>query len=308
MSLRVGVTETSQTEVFEAVCEAIRECRMEPVKLSLGPLRWNEPTCHVVLPLPPPGDRKEQVRLCHALDLMGIPYVGQDARAQHLALNKFATGQRLRFHGMDVPERWLLTDLSQVSIVPDDVFPVIVKPVWEGSSAGIWPDSVANDREDVKRLAGRIRYEFGNTASVIVEQFLPGREFSVGVIGQDPLPALEVVVAEIKDHGPFLSAKAKAESLAPNICPANLDPVLREELPYLASRAIRLIGCSGVARVDMRLDAQGRPHILEVNAMPGLHPERSDIPKMARAAGWSYADLIWRLVEETRVSYHDRKR
>lgn len=301
--LRVGVTETLKANVAEAVCESLRECGMEPVMLGIDGLMSEARLCNVVFPLPPPKTRREQVWLCHKLDLIGVPYVGRDARAQHLALNKFAAGRRLKSYGIRVPKRWLIRSLREE--LPSFPYPVIVKPCWEGSSAGIWPDSVADNAAEVTFLIERGLAKMEQP--VIVEEFLPGREFSVGVIGSEPLPVLEVDVASIRGHGPFLSAQAKAEHLATNICPARIDDGLEEELSRLAVRAVRALGCTGAARVDIRMDIradrQGIPHVLEVNAMPGLDPEHSDVPRMARAAGWSYVDLIWKLVEEARIEH-----
>lgn len=301
--LRVGVTETPKDRVAEAVADALRDCGMEPVRLGVDTLLADIGIhrCDVIFPLPPQGSRREQIWLCHRLDLVGVPYVGRDARAQHLALNKFAAGRRLRSYGVRTPRRWLIQSLEDP--LPGFPYPVIVKPCWEGSSAGIWPDSVASDADEVTFLIRRVMEKLDQPA--IVEEFLPGREFSVGVAGSEVLPVLEVDVASIRAHGPFLSAQAKSEHLAVNICPANIDQALEEELSQLALRSVRAIGCTGAARVDIRLDFQkdrgGRPHVLEVNGMPGLDPDHSDIPRMARAAGWSYADLIWRLVEDARI-------
>jgi len=306
MTLRAGVTQAANRRVFEAVCEAVRERGAEPVPLDPETLEADLAArrCDVVFPLPPAGRRWWQIWLCHRLDLLGVPYAGRDAEAQRLALDKAETGHRLREYGIPTPRRCLM--VPNRSVLQRRHYPVIVKPAWEGSSHGIWPDSMASDEAEATALARRVMEELHQPA--VIEQFIAGREFSVAVIAGETLPILEVDVANMRDgHPPLLSERAKREHLAPNYCPADVTPSLAERLRQTAVRAVGVLGCTGVARVDMRLDSLNRPRVLEINAMPGLDPDHSDVPRMARAAGWSYANLIWRLIEDAMAMARPRE-
>jgi D-alanine-D-alanine ligase len=183
-------------------------------------------------------------------------------------------------------------------------FPAIVKPLHEGSSKGIYDSCVVRTKEELEREAQIVLSTYEQPA--LVEEFLPGREFTVALLGNgDSLRTLPIV--ELKFDAlppgvnPIYSYEAKwiwdrsEKPLDIFQCPAVLEQSLRDEIESMCRSAFRVLNCRDWARIDVRLDADGRPHILEINPLPGILPRPEDnscFPKAARAAGMSYNRLI----------------
>lgn len=252
------------------------------------------------------------------LEMLGIPFTGASALTLALTLDKPTAKKVFTYHGVATPRfftvppgqsvqqawraaasRWRAAPDTPADDLP---FPLFVKPAREGSSIGITPASVVYDEAAlVDRVAG-VHTRYGQAA--LVEEFLPGREFTVGIVGNgDPLafPILEINYDAIPPgHGPVYSYQFKQEWDDDQLylCPAPVEPTLADALREAALAAFRVTRCRDVARVDLRLDAAGVPHVLEINPIPGLVPDFSDLPRMAKAAGWSYAALVNRIVAE----------
>jgi D-alanine-D-alanine ligase len=179
-----------------------------------------------------------------------------------------------------------------------------VKPLHEGSSKGIYNANVVHDGVALRREAHAILEAYHEP--VLVEEFLPGREFTVALLGNGEgtrvLPIVEMLFDALpQGMNPIYSYEAKwiwdrAESpLKIFQCPANVDPGLRHEIETICKTAFQVLNCRDWARIDVRLDAHGRPNILEINPLPGILPKVEDnscFPKAARAAGLSYNTLI----------------
>jgi D-alanine-D-alanine ligase len=191
-------------------------------------------------------------------------------------------------------------------------FPLFVKPVREGSGMGINGHSIVRNRSELERQVAWVMATYRQPA--LVETYLPGREFTVGLIGNtrygdlspiDPFynaqgyhvfPVLEVDATQGAGQGLY-NALAKSflpgEEGAPAYrCPAPIAPALADELQRLAILAFEAIGGLDFGRVDFKLDAEGRPHLLEINTLPGLNPLASDMCIVARAEGVPYETLI----------------
>jgi D-alanine-D-alanine ligase len=196
-------------------------------------------------------------------------------------------------------------------------FPLFVKPAREGTGMGVDLQAVV---EDEARLRERVAYVIQTYRQpALVETYLPGREFTVGLLGRRDavattrrlhlygpdgfhrFPILEIESQQSVTPGVYgYNAKSKdlTEPGAPGyICPADLDPKTAERLNRLALRAHRAIGAKDVSRVDFRLDSQGEPYLLEINTLPGLNPAVSDLCIMARAEGLPYPDLILEILD-----------
>lgn len=254
------------------------------------------------------GDARES-HVPAILEMLGIPYTGSKVLAQALSLNKAAAKRFWRDAG-------LLTAPFQVfargdePLAPGLEFPLFVKPVQEGSGMGIDEGSVVRD---VPALYERVRWLIAcYRQPALVETYLPGREFTVGLVGNrlrggesrrpgfydvegfHVFPVLEIDVSPVSEAGtPYSSYLKMDKALDLNyLCPAPIDPALADELQKLAVRAFEVLGCLDVARVDFRLSADGRPMLMEINTLPGLNPVYSDIVIAARAGGVDYAILI----------------
>ena len=241
------------------------------------------------------------------LDMLEIPYTGSDPLTLGLCLDKRRTKEVLRSNGVPTPRFWIVTSLAEIP--PRLRYPLMVKPTLEGSSKGV------TDRSLVKNLHElRHRVEWVLTTyrqPVLLEEFLPGREFTVAMLGNGPelraLPIVEINFATLpKGVNPIYSYEAKwlwdreEDPLQIFTCPAKIDPVLQGEIEAVSKQAFRVMGCRDWCRIDVRLDALGHPQVIEMNPLPGILPrpeQNSCFPKAARAAGLSYEELILTVVD-----------
>jgi len=187
--------------------------------------------------------------------------------------------------------------------------PALVKPLHEGSSKGIPERALCRTPEEVERRVAEVVESYGQPA--LVERFLPGREFTCAVLGTGraarALPLVEVRFAALPaGAAPIYGYEAKwvwdttADPLDIFACPAEVEPPLAAAVERTALTVYRALGCRDWGRVDLRLDARGVPHVLEVNPLPGVLPDprqNSCFPKAARAAGLEYEALILRVLE-----------
>jgi D-alanine-D-alanine ligase len=183
-------------------------------------------------------------------------------------------------------------------------FPAIVKPLHEGSSKGVYNSSVVQNRAELLREVDAVCMTYREPA--LVEEFLSGREFTVALLGNGidlrVLPIVEIMFDALPPGAaPIYSYEAKwvwdtvEKPLEIYGCPAELDGVLLRQIEDLARKTYRVLRCRDWSRIDIRLDASGKPHIIEINPLPGILPRPEDnscFPKAARAAGMTYNQLI----------------
>lgn len=225
------------------------------------------------------------------LEHMGIAYTGSDPLTLGLALDKGLAKTVAARAGIPTAP-WVVCRSADDIDLPFG-FPVFAKPAWEGSSKGIRSSSLVRDPECLKDMIAWITGTYGQPA--IVEPFLPGREFSVGLLGNDPVdifPVMEVRPAEIIPLDSFVySYETKSANLERFICPADVDPWLEAAMKEMAVAVFRALDIRDLARVDIRLDASGQPMFMEVNPLPGLS-SGSLYPIQAAAAGLDHGQLI----------------
>ena len=242
------------------------------------------------------------------LESLGIPFTGSNSITLALALDKAKTKQILASEGLPTPS-WQLFPTPTTLLNPRLEFPLIVKPNREGSSKGIWRESVVGDAAALSRQVAHVYARYRQ--EVLVEEFIDGVELTVGVIGQDPLPILEINFAPCETSGEFFYSWRMKEfqgdrsmGLAPILhCPARLDAATTEQVQAIALRAHRALGCVDFSRTDIRLRADGTPFVLEINPLPGLSPFESNFPIMTAAAGLSHPALIQRIVDLAMARY-----
>ncbi len=230
-------------------------------------------------------------------ELCGLAYTGAPVEALTLCRSKARTKALLRGFGLPTAPFAVVEPDGPIPSI-DWAGPMIVKPEAEDASLGIDQESVIRSPVDLPPLVGRIRARYGG--SVLIEMYLPGPEYNVGIIATPrptALPVAQVLFADRSDAWPILTYAAKwdvgsAEDLAsPIACPAPIEPELAARLSELALAAFRATACRDYARVDFRLDALGEPMILEVNPNPDLAPE-AGWSRAARIAGLSHAEAI----------------
>ena len=260
------------------------------------------------------GDSRE-AQVPALLELLGVPYTASRVLANAIALDKTMTKRVWRDNGLPVAEFQEFSDGGE-ALSPALTFPLFVKPAREGTGMGMDGKAVVrNEKELRKRVAWVIaRYQ----QPALVEDYLPGREFTVGVLGRKGatkylprpelygrngyhrFPVLEVDTADSVTPGVY-GHDAKSLGLdqagVPGfICPAKIEPGLARSLQDLAVRAHEAIGALDVSRVDMRMDELGQPRLMEINSLPGLTPDFSDLCVLAKTDGIGYRDLILQIL------------
>lgn len=226
------------------------------------------------------------------LELMGIPYTGSSSYTTSLTLRKHVVNALLDSAGLPVPR---FTTIRRGDPVRSIGFPAICKPSAEDGSIGIAQNSVVRTR---RALAERLESMLTGWDEVLVQRYIEGREVNVGIVGDTVLPISEIDFAGMpKGLWHIVSYRSKWDTgsdedlgAAPR-CPARLKPALVQEIRRISMAAWRLVGGYGYGRVDVRIDPQGRPWILEVNANPDIAPD-AGLAGMAEVAGMSYTNLI----------------
>lgn len=214
-----------------------------------------------------------------------IPYTGSGPEASRVALDKIESKNKFRAAGLRVADHVVLRKGSD----PDRNAlwcPCVVKPRYEGSSVGL---SVVRDQKDLEKAVDEAELYGEDT---IIERFIPGRELTVGILEERPLPVIEIVAA----GGVYdFVAKYKAGDTK-YIVPAELDEDTYRRAQNAGVKAHEALGCKGLSRVDMRLGDDGELYVLEVNTIPGM-TERSLLPMAARAAGLDFTELCFKIIE-----------
>lgn len=226
------------------------------------------------------------------LELLGIPFTGSSSWTTAFCLRKHVVNALLERSGLPVP-RWAV--VTRGSTLPTVGFPAICKPAAEDASIGVEQRSVVRN---MRALATRVDAMHERWDEVLVQRFIAGREVNVGIVDGLVLPIAEVQFDGMpKGMWRIVSYRSKWETGsdedlgATPVCPAELTPEQSAELKRLALDAWRAVGGEGYARVDMRIDSQGRPWILEVNANPDIAAD-AGLARMARVAGMDYSALI----------------
>jgi len=210
------------------------------------------------------------------LDILGIPYTGEDAAGSRLAFDKIAS--KRRFDAAGVPHaKWEILHAGENPSVP---LPLVAKPPREGSSVGV------HIVKEAGGLAEALADCIARDREVLVEEFISGKELTVGIVGDEALPVVEIVPKV--DFYSYENKYTKGNS--DYFCPARLDEAATKAVQAAAVAAHRALGLRVYSRVDVLLDAQNRPFVLEVNTIPGM-TETSLLPKAAAVAGLDFASL-----------------
>lgn len=222
------------------------------------------------------------------LEMLGIPYTGSGVLASSLAMDKVATKKHLLYHELPTPGFEVLRKGEDIEKLVSSVnhFPLVVKPAREGSTIGI---TIAKNAGELKTgLATALQYD----DQVLVEEFIDGAEVTVGVLGGEPLPVIQVV-----PKGGFYDYHAKyTAGQTEYLLPAPLEGALYARLQKAAVEAYRVLGCRGAARIDFMV-REREFYCLEANTIPGM-TETSLLPKAAAHAGIPFAELVQRILEE----------
>lgn len=229
------------------------------------------------------GSNGEDGKIQAAFELMGIKYTGTDYISSAISMSKELTKKVLVPDGIHMPKGVALKRGHKIEYVP---YPCVVKPCCGGSSVGV--SIVANDAEFKEALTEAFSYE----DNILVEEYIKGREFSVGVLDGKALPVIEIEPLEgFYDYKNKYKAGATKET-----CPAVLPKEISERMQRWAEKACESAGVTTYARVDQLLTEDGDIYCLEINTLPGM-TGTSLLPQEAAAAGISYDELTEKIIE-----------
>jgi D-alanine-D-alanine ligase len=222
------------------------------------------------------------------LEVLGLPYTGSGVQGSALGMDKYRC--KLLWSGLSLPTPpyLLVKNEGQLDAAAEIGFPMMVKPVHEGSSIGM---AKVNDADELQTAWFAAR-EYDS--QVMVERWITGQEFTATILGDEALPLIRLETPHT-----FYDYEAKYSSDSTRYhCPCGLEESKERELQELALEAFRAVGASGWGRVDMMLDAQQRPWLIEVNTVPGM-TDHSLVPMAARQHGLEFDELVWRILATT---------
>ena len=237
------------------------------------------------------GTFGEDGQVQRILEKRGVPYTGEGVQESELAFNKIRSKEKFREHEVTTPE-W---EVVPVGVRPRMAMPFVLKAPRQGSTVGIY--IIRSEAEIGPAMKDASQYD----RELLVEKFVPGRELTIGVLGDQTLPIIEIISKggfyDFATKYPFLNPQAGGS--AQHVCPAQIDEGMTREIQDLALRAHRSLGLQVYSRVDVLLPPGGVPTVLEVNTIPGM-TETSLLPEAAAVAGINYVDLCRRIMELSR--------
>lgn len=232
------------------------------------------------------------------LDVYGIAYTFADPLAASVCLHKGWSKMIVRTAGVPTADFTIIeapADIDRVALA----YPMLAKPIAEGTGKGVTPKSVVRSKSDLSQVAIELLDRYHQP--VLVEAFLPGREFTVGIVGTGSasraIGSIEIVLRSDAEPEVYsYTNKEECETRVDYVHVTRADPLVAEA-EKIALDAWIALDCRDGGRVDVRCDAHGKPMFLEVNPLAGLHPTHSDLPMIATAIGMPYAELIRAIVD-----------
>ena len=242
------------------------------------------------------GGRAREAQVPALLNLYTIPFTGSDETTLCLSLDKALTKRLLSTYRIPTPKYRLYTPGESIRTAGLK-FPVIVKPNAEGSSKGIADVCIAKNSAELKSLVQKNFALYGG--DVLAEEFLSGREFTVGLVGNGEtlrvFPPMEIVYhkSPIEGYNVYnYTVKQEYQSYVTYQCPAEIPQKMEQELIRLSKKIFQALNCRDFARIDFRADDSGKLYFIEINPLPGLAPHYSDYPMLAEFCGVSHENLV----------------
>lgn len=238
------------------------------------------------------GRAGEDGLLQSVLDTWNIPYTGAGVRDSLIAFSKDASKRVFKKHGIPTAE-WELLQHNPGTELPESSIqvPLVIKPDNEGSTIGLSVCTRLEDFPKAKEISGSF-------SRLIFESFIPGRELTVGVVGDQVFPVVEI----FPGHELYDYESKYTKGMSNYKCPADLDPSISQKVQSLARQAMDAVGVQVYGRVDFRLDPQGNPWCLEINTLPGM-TETSLLPMGARACDITFPELIDQILKQSLSKY-----
>ena len=224
-----------------------------------------------------------------ALEVLGLPYTGSGVMASALAMDKYRSKQLLEGAGIPTPPYLMLEDdFDPDYVVATLGLPLMVKPALEGSSIGMSKVQEVEDLPAARKQAAQFK------GKVLAERWIEGREYTVAILGESPLPAIC-----LETPHDFYDYEAKYQANDTRyLCPCGLTDEDEQRLQRLALAAFKALGAKGWGRVDIMCDQDGTPFVIELNTVPGM-TDHSLVPMAAKAAGIGFDELVLRILAQT---------
>lgn len=253
--------------------------------------------------------RNRESQVPALLELLDIPYTGSDPATLSIALDKGLAKKIVQANGIHTPAFQLMTT-GKERLNKEFNYPLMVKPVAEGSSKGVVSKSVCYAEQEVREVVREITSKYQQPA--LIEEYISGREFTVGLLGErrpKVLAPMEIIFLDETEEHPVYSFQHKLDwnGRIRYEVPAKLDPSQTEKLKAAGRAAFMALGCRDVARIDFRMDEKGRFYFLECNPLPGLTPGWSDLVMIAEASGMDYRNLIGEIMSGAIRRYKERE-
>lgn len=311
--------EYDSEETVDAVAEALGRRGHQVERLGWGPTLLDALTTQARLDgvfnfAEGVGGRGRESQVPAMLELLGVPNTGSDPVALALALDKGVAKLHAAAHGIATAP-FVLVGPDEALGAVDLRYPLFAKPVAEGSSMGIRETSVCRTPDELRAVVGQLQADYAQ--SVLIEEFLPGAEYTVGVLGNGAqagvLGVMQVVPRQT--GGDFVYSLEVKRDFRNRVVYVMTDELLATgavsqpglaAIHALALAAHRAFGCRDVSRVDIRCDRDGAPNFLEINPLPGLNPLSSDLVIMARGHGWTFEQLIGRILDAASGRWEQR--
>lgn len=279
-----------------AILAALQEKGYDAIGIDLDPPRFIEQLRETKIDIvfnAIHGKFGEDGALQGALEMMGIPYTGSGVLASAVAMDKAISKRLFQAAGIPTPRSRIYSETERgrplaTEILAEFGVPVVVKAAAQGSSIGV---VIVEHKEDVV-LAVDEAFKYSD--HIVVEEFISGKELTVAILGGEQTEALPIIEI-VPSSGRYDYHSKYTRGATEYIVPARLDDKVVLQIQRVAVAVFELLGCKGVARVDVMLDNQNRPYVLEINTIPGM-TATSLVPKAAAAAGVSFADLCERLL------------
>ena len=250
--------------------------------------------------------RSREAQIPSILEMLDVPYTGSDPQSLTICLDKPLTKKLVLADGISTPKWLSITSERELQNVSweEVIFPVIVKPAWEGSSKGIRLTSLARNAEQAKETAAKILEYY--CQPVMVEEFIDGDEVTVGIIGNNPpeiLGMMRILPKNPIEHFVYsVEVKRDYLNLVDYECPTNLPEAMLAELGAASLQVFKALGCRDFSRIDFRVSRDGKPYFIEINPLPGLG-SYSDLIIMARMMGWKHEKVICAVLDAALKRY-----
>jgi len=238
--------------------------------------------------------RNREAHIPAILEFLNIPYTGSDPLTLSLTLDKSMAKRVVMSEDIPTPQFKKIERKEDLNGL-DLRYPLFLKLCYEGSSKGVRLDSKIFNPPSLKEKGRWLLEKYG--PPLLVEEFISGPEFTVGILGNENPSVLGVMQIEIKGSPPdeaiySMEVKREWEEKVCYHCPPFIEPHLLKRIEEVALRSYQVLGCRDVSRVDIRVGEEGTPYFLEINPLPGLSPVYGDLPIMARHMGWDYHMLV----------------